>query len=504
MTVRPPTPSQLREAAAELRLDLTERELDDYGRLIGRALTWLDPLDSLPEELPEVRVPRTPGRRPRPEEDPYNAWCVKTSIKGDGDGILSGRRVVLKDNVCLAGVPMSMGSSIFDGYVPEVDATIVTRILDAGGEIAGKARCESFSRSGASWTGPGEPIQNPHRLGYTTGGSSSGCAAIVASGEVTMAIGADQAGSIRLPCHFCGIVGLKPTWGLVPYTGIAPLEYSLDHAGPMTATVAESALLLEAIAGLDEERDPRQYRPEVARYTERLDAGARGLRIGVLAEGFGLENSEPDVDEAVRDAASRLAGLGATVEQVSIPEHRLGLSALMGIFMQGNLDLMKADTLASNCRGLYLTGLGAAFAAWRQRANELSEGLKLELLAAEHVERVYRRRYYAKAQNLATRLRRVYDDALGRYDVLLMPTGPYKAWPLPGPGAPVEERLAPGLELTVNTGPFNCTGHPALSVPCGSGDGLPIGMMLVGRWYGESTLFQAAAAFERVPTPVAA
>src|SRR6185437_5848392 len=149
-------------------------------------------------------------------------WTIKTAIKGAASGPLAGRRVALKDNVCLAGVPMMIGAGFLEGSVPDVDATIVTRILDAGGEIAGKAVCEYYCVSGGSHTSATGPVHNPRKRGHTTGGSSSGSAALVAAGEVPMAIGGDQAGSIRIPASFCGIVGLKPTFGLVPYTGIGP------------------------------------------------------------------------------------------------------------------------------------------------------------------------------------------------------------------------------------------------------------------------------------------
>ena len=174
---------------------------------------------------------------------------MKTSIKGRPGGKLAGRRVALKDNVCLAGVPMMVGAQLLEGYVPDVDATVVERILDAGGEIAGKAVCEYYCVSGGSHTSSTGPVHNPRKRGYTTGGSSSGSAALVAAGDVDMAIGGDQAGSIRIPASHCGIVGLKPTFGLVPYTGIGLLEITLDTCGPMTANVRDNALLLEVIAG---------------------------------------------------------------------------------------------------------------------------------------------------------------------------------------------------------------------------------------------------------------
>jgi amidase len=492
-----PSPRQLREAAEALGVSLTDAQVEEYIPLIDGALELYRRLDAMPDFLPETAYPRSPGHMPDATEDPLGGWYVKTSIAGAEDGILSGRRVVLKDNICLAGVPMMIGSSIIEGYVPDVDATVVRRVLDAGGEIAGKAKCEHLSRAGGSSTASSGPVRNPHDRDRMTGGSSSGCAAIVASGEVAMAIGGDQAGSIRFPSSFCGIYGLKPTWGLVPYTGVAPLEMTLDHLGPMTATVEDNALLLEAIAGPDDGLDPRQYAPEVDRYTDALERGVDGLRIGVLAEGFGLPLSEPEVDGAVRDAAERLRSLGAEVTDVSLPEHQLGLLALLPIFLQGNIAMFKADTLLTNSRGLYVTSLGRAFGGWRQRANELSEGLKVELLMAEHVERTHRQRHYAKAQNLSRRLSAAYDGVLADVDLLLMPTVPHRAPLLPAADAPLEERLAPTLEATVNTAPFNCTGHPAMSVPCAKRDGLPIGMMLVAGRYAESTIYRAAHAFEQ-------
>src|SRR5437660_2419057 len=179
---------------------------------------------------------------------------------------------------------MMNGASTLEGYVPNVDATVAIRILDAGGTIVGKSHCEYFCLSGGSHTNATGPVHNPHKRGYSAGGSSSGSAVLVAKGEVDMAIGGDQGGSIRIPSSFCGIYGMKPTHGLVPYTGIMPIELTLDHAGPMTATVADNALLLEVLAGADG-LDPRQYAPRTAPYTEAPGRGVDGLRIGLLQVG---------------------------------------------------------------------------------------------------------------------------------------------------------------------------------------------------------------------------
>ena len=199
---------------------------------------------------------------------------------------------MLKDNVCVAGVPMMNGASTLEGYVPEVDATVVTRILDAGGTILGKAHCEYFCLSGGSHTNATGPVHNPHKMGYSAGGSSSGSAVLVALGEADMAIGGDQGGSIRMPASFCGIYGMKPTHGLVPYTGIMPIEIYVDHTGPMTATVRGQR------AAARGHRRPRRLRPPPVRAArcirtrELLERRRRGLRIGVVKEGFGHPQSE--------------------------------------------------------------------------------------------------------------------------------------------------------------------------------------------------------------------
>src|SRR5690606_1904906 len=329
-----------------------------------------DVVDTLTDPPPAPHYPRGAAYRPSAEENPLNAWYVKTSIKGAPSGRLAGKRVALKDNICLAGVPMMNGASILEDYVPDVDATIVTRILDAGGEIAGKAVCEYYCFSGGSHTSATGPVLNPHDRRRSANGSSSGSAALVAAGDVDMAIGGDQAGSIRGPAAWCGVVGMKPTWGLVPYTGIVPIAHTLDHAGPITATVADNEALLEVIAGADG-IDPRQYSPRVEAYGEALRQGPAGLRVGVLKEGFGRSDSEPDVDEKVRAAAELLAKLGMEVAEVSVPLHAAGLAIWAPIALEGSVQAMlKGNGFANNHRDLYVLSYMKAQRQWRARAHE--------------------------------------------------------------------------------------------------------------------------------------
>ena len=258
MAVQVPTLEQMREIAKDIGLSMSPADLTSFINLMKPSVAAYNVVDAMPDNLPPVKYPRTPGYRPPAAENKHNAWYIKTTVPGAPSGKLKGKTVVLKDNIMLAGVPMMNGAATLEGYIPDIDATVVQRILDAGATIVGKAHCEFFCMSGGSHTGATGPVHNPHKMGYSAGGSSAGSAVLVALGEVDMAMGGDQGGSIRMPASFSGIYGMKPTHGLVPYTGIMPIEIYVDHTGPMTASVADNALLLEVIAGPDS-YDPRQY-----------------------------------------------------------------------------------------------------------------------------------------------------------------------------------------------------------------------------------------------------
>jgi amidase len=496
MTVKRPNLEQLRAVAEDLGMNMSDAELESYNALLQGNFAAYDVIEAMPDYVPAVKYPRTPGYRPEGEENKHNAWYYKSTIKGAPSGKLAGKTIAIKDNVCVAGVPMMNGASTLEGYVPDTDATIVTRILDAGGTILGKTHCEYFCFSGGSHTNATGPVHNPHKMGYSAGGSSSGSGVVVATGEADMAIGGDQGGSIRMPASFCGIYGMKGTHGLVPYTGVMPIEITLDHTGPMTSTVYDNALLMEVLAGADG-LDPRQYAPKVADYTKALEGGVKGLRIGVVKEGFGLANSEGDVDEKSKAAAKLFAKLGAIVDEISVPMHLVGPAIWLPIAAEGATELMmKGNGMGNNWRGLYTTSLLDAHSAWKHRADELSDSLKITMLLGQYFTKHYRGHYYAKAQNLSRKLRAAYDAVLSHYDLLLMPTLPIKATPLPPADASRELYLQRAFEMLSNTAPFDATGHPAMSLPCGMSDGLPIGLMLIGKHFDESTIYRAAAAFE--------
>src|SRR5438067_4197871 len=265
---------------------------------------------------------RQPAFLPSPGEDPFNAWRWKCHIEGAPDGRMAGKSVSFTDHIAVAGVPMSFGSFALEGFIPDFDATVVTRVLEAGGTITGKNVMNGLSGGYGTGGGIGDygrPL-NPHNHEHVTGGSSSGSGAAVAAGQVDISFGGDQGGSIRIPAAFCGIVGLKPTFGLVSHFGIGfGSDQSIDFTGPMARTVEDAAAALQATAGHDS-YDPRQTRdvPSSLDAVSRLTDGVAGLRIGVVQEGFA--GAELEVRDLVMAAVDVLAGAGATVSEMCIPE----------------------------------------------------------------------------------------------------------------------------------------------------------------------------------------
>lgn len=497
MPVEAPDPGQLEEAAAAMGLSLDEEDIPALIRIMQGNVQSYRLLEEMDDPAPEIRYPRDGGHRPDPTDNPLNAWYYQTHIEGAAEGPLKGKTVVLKDNIMLAGVPMMNGAWSPEGHVPDMDATVVTRILDAGGTIAGKANCEYLCSSGSSFTCAAGPVHNPYKHGYSAGGSSSGCAALVAAGEIDMAVGGDQGGSIRVPASFCGLYGMKPTHGLVPYTGMMGVDAFIDYSGPITRTVENNALLLEAIAGADG-FDPRQCAPTLHPYSELLEGGVERMKIAVVEEGFGHPGSEADVDAKVRAAAATLGELGAVVTEVSIPWHRQADPVFTPIAFEGRAQTMIwGDGYGGSGSDLYSTALIDFSREWQRRATGVPVTVLVMALFGAYVRRRYGARYYAKAMNLVRKLTAAYDAVLAEYDLLLMPTSPVKPQPLPPPDASLEEQMFRAFEMITNTFPFNASHHPAMSVPCGTSNGLPIGMMLVGRHFDEPTIYKAAYAFEQ-------
>jgi amidase len=453
---------------------------------------------------PMVSAARKPGYQPRPEEDPLNAWMWKCRIEGAAAGLLTGKTVSYKDHIAVAGMPMRFGCFALEGFIPDFDATVVTRVLQEGGTIIGKNVMNGLSGgfgTGGAIGDYGRPL-NPHNHDHVTGGSSSGSAAAVAAGEVDIAFGGDQGGSIRIPAAFCGIVGHKPTFGLVSHFGIGfGSDQSIDYTGPMSRTVEDAAAALQATAGYDP-YDPRPTRdvPINIDVLGRLADGVSGLRIGVLEEGF--DEAEVDVRDLVLAAVDVLARTGADVSKVSIPVHHAIRTAQAALTGEGALALFKTGFFGAFTRTYYPASLIAAVnQLWASQADVLAPRTKLSLIAAEVSRRHYHGRVYAKAQNVRPTYVKAYDAALADVDVLVMPTCLMTAPKNHTPGnylEAVEDNLTPmNRRGSRNTLPFNYTGHPALALPVGkSSAGLPVSMQLVGRFFDDPLLMRVAYAYQ--------
>ncbi|MFT8709513.1 MAG: amidase [Sporolactobacillus sp.] len=491
----------LRMIASKYHLTLKESEIEDYKNLLNQDIfKSYKILDQISDPEIEVSYPRTAGYRPDNSDNPLNAWYWRTHIQHADHGKLLGKTLAIKDNVSIAKVPMMNGSNILEGYVPHSDATVVTRVLQEGGDILGKAVCESLCSDGSSFTSDTGAVLNPYNHDYSTGGSSSGSAALVASGEVDMAIGCDQAGSIRIPSAWCGIYGLKPTWGLVPYTGIFSMDSSLDHVGPMARTVKDLSTLLEVIAGPDNV-DPRQTRLKSKKYTNYLNMNLATMRIGILKEGFDWANiSEKSVDNVVRKSVLTFKNCGAIINEVSLPLHRLGIHIWNVIGNGGILtQMINGAGFRTGEKCYYDTHLMNEFRARLvNNANYLSKTVKAALFAGEFISDTYQMDYYAKAQNLAQRLKEAYTNLFRNYDMIVMPTVPFKATRLPKKTIPLKAYMSRATGMIHNTCVFNLTGHPALNVPCGKINGLPVGMMFVGPVGHDEVILQAAYVFEQM------
>jgi len=497
MTYQSPDINEIKSLADELGLELDNAGASRMASLLGGFAAGYEFLDQTADELP-IPVPSSrTWRRPDSRENQYGAWAARTSIRTGAHGVLSGKRIVVKDNISVAGIPMANGTAMLADFIPESDAEVVCRLLAAGAEVVGKSVCEFMCLSGGSATSASGPVQNPRKPGYSTGGSSSGSAALVAAGEVDGALGTDQGGSVRIPASWTGVYGMKATRGVVPYTGAVVIETSIDYIGPLTADVSGNALLLEVLAGAHVKDDPAA--PGYSRdYRAQLGQSVRGLRIGILTEGFAHAAGEADVDECVRAGAAAFARLGATVEKVSVPEHTWGAGIWGAVVTDGFWNTLNLGGVGYNYEGVYSPALHGRMMNWRAHLPSMPENAHMLMLLGKHLER-YHGKYYGKAKNMVRRLAAAYDRALAGHDLLLLPTTVKKSQPNPVPAAPgyADALIWQAMGNTINCASFNATGHPAMSIPCGLRDGLPVGLMLVGRMHSEALIYRAAQAFEQ-------
>ena len=395
---------------------------------------------------------------------------------GRNRGPLHGIPVAVKDQFCTDGVLTTGGSSILEDYVPDYDATVMAKLKDAGAVLLGKLNMSEFAMGDAFHHPYGRP-RNPWDLSRNPGTSSSGSGAATAAFLCATSLGEDTAGSIRGPAAFCGLVGIRPTWGLVSRYGMLASTWSMDTAGPISRTVTDCAATLGAIAGYDP-NDPYTRNAPVPDYLDGLDAGVHGLRVGVLSDRVNADGVEPDVRDSVNAAVAHMGELGAEVEEISIP--------------------LIADSAAISTTIIYVDATAVHRQGLRDHPEKYDHNNRVRLLTGALVPA----QAHQKAARLRQMLRDQILDALSRVDVLALPASSVQATPIPTEAGLSKNGKEDFLSMLggrrTYTSPFNVASVPALSINCGfTSDGLPVGLQLVGRPFDEPTLFRAAYAYEQ-------
>ena len=406
---------------------------------------------------------------------------------------LAGVPLAIKDNLCTRGVRTTCASRMLEQFVPPYEATVTDRLWKAGAVLLGKTNLDEFAMGGSTETSAFGPTGNPWNLDHVPGGSSGGSAAALAAGECMAALGSDTGGSIRQPASFCGVVGLKPTYGRISRYGLVAFASSLDQVGPFTSTVADAAALLQVMAGEDP-RDSTCLKVPVPDYSATLSDPIDGLRVGLVRECFEQEGLDPQVKAAVLAAADQLQNLGAELVDVSCPRFNDGIATYYVIApSEASANLARYDGVKYGFRAEAADSLISMTA--RSRAEGFGPEVQRRILIGTYaLSAGYVDAYYRKAQQVRTLIRQDFDAAYRSVDVLLTPTAPTTSF---RKGAHADDPLAMYLAdlLTI---PANLAGLPAISVPCGFDTaGLPIGVQLIGNVLQEQRLLQVAHQYEQ-------
>jgi len=523
-----------------------------YLLLLQSADVTIASVDALPEYIdPRLKAVSTVGGERqywKAEQNSLNGWSHRTKLMAEKptSELLKGRTVAIKDNMSVAGFPTTIGTFpqlvSKDGKYPisPIDAVVVARILEAGATITGTSTCENYSLTPLSYSSASGPVHNPWLHNHNVGGSSSGSACLLSLGatrqagvpglenagdDVDIAMGGDQGGSIRLPASYTGIYGFKPTHGLIPYTGIASLHPIYDHCGPMARNLDDIANMLTVLSGYDG-LDPRMtpesplrdkvqdYLLDLSHFTQSSPPTqlGNGMKIGLLTESFAFPGMVSEVASTVRSAATtHFTAAGASVSEVSIPFHTLGPA----IWTAATRPLLADLALASRAPDLLAHSLPHLQPRWPpdQEMYDLLTHYNPAVINVLFCQTFLSDKYGPEVQDKAYRhvlqLRAAYDKALEEFDVLITPTAPSVAprhpdlRPESEGGSSVMDKIKLAVGASNNTCPFNITGHPALSVPCGwgsvegeEGRMLPVGMQIIGRKWDERGVLKAARVFE--------
>ena len=406
-------------------------------------------------------------------------------------GLLFGMPIGVKDNIVTKGVRTTAASKILENFDPIYDATVVQKLQNAQSVTIGKLNMDEFAMGSSNENSSFKVTKNPWDLERVPGGSSGGSAAAVAAGEVLFSLGSDTGGSIRQPAAFCGVVGLKPTYGRVSRFGLIAFASSLDQIGPVTRTVEDNAFLLQAISGVDP-MDATSANVDVPNYVSALTGDVKGLKIAVPKEYLG-EGVNEEVRQSVLDSLKVLEGLGATWEEVSLPHSKYALATYYLLSSsEASANLARFDGVRYGYRTDNAENLIEMYKQTRSEGfgDEVKRRIMLGTFA---LSSGYYDAYYKKAQKVRTLIKKDFEDVLEKYDVIIGPT-------TPTPAFKIGENMDDPLTMYANdilTIPVNLAGVPGISVPCGFSNGLPLGLQIIGKHFDESTIYRVADAFEK-------
>ncbi|MFD3262012.1 Asp-tRNA(Asn)/Glu-tRNA(Gln) amidotransferase subunit GatA [Paenibacillus lentus] len=410
-------------------------------------------------------------------------------VRGEDLGLLFGLPAGVKDNMVTEGLRTTCASQFLSNYDPIYDGTVISKLKQAESILVGKLNMDEFAMGGSNENSSFHPVRNPWDLNRVPGGSSGGSAAAVAAGEAYFALGSDTGGSIRQPASYCGVVGLKPTYGLVSRYGLVAFASSLDQIGPITKNVEDAAYVLQAIAGYDP-KDSTSAEVDIPNYASALTGDIAGLRIAVPKEY--LEGVDPQIKASVMEALRLLESLGAVWEEVSLPHTEYAVAAYYLLASsEASSNLSRFDGVRYGVRADHAGSLIDLY--HESRSQGFGPEVKRRIMLGTYaLSSGYYDAYYLKAQKVRTLIKRDFDQTFEKYDVIVGPTTPTTAFSL---GSQVDDPLTMYLN-DILTIPVSLAGVPALSVPCGFADGLPIGLQFIGKAFDESTILRLAHAFE--------
>ncbi|MEO3945715.1 Asp-tRNA(Asn)/Glu-tRNA(Gln) amidotransferase subunit GatA [Gorillibacterium sp. CAU 1737] len=473
--------SLLHPSIEEIRQKLNDRELS-VEELVSASLARIEQVDGTVGAFLSVHA----------EEARKHAQALDRKLQEGGpQGLLFGLPAGVKDNLNTLGFKTTCASQFLSNHTSIYDATAVRKLKEQDYVLVGKTNMDEFAMGGSNENSSFHPVRNPWNVDYVPGGSSGGSAAAVAAGEVSFALGSDTGGSIRQPASYCGIVGLKPTYGLVSRFGLVAFASSLDQIGPLTRTVADSAYVLQAIAGHDTQ-DSTSLNVEIPDYRKALTGDIRGLRIAVPKEYMG-EGVAPAVRDAVKNALVELEKLGAVWEEVSLPHTEYAVAAYYLLASsEASSNLARFDGVRYGVRSDRAEGLIDLYR--KSRSEGFGPEVKRRIMLGTYaLSSGYYDAYYLKAQKVRSLIKRDFDQVFERFDVVVGPTAPTPAFKL-------GEQASDPLTMYLNdilTIPVSLAGIPAISIPCGSDNGLPIGLQIIGKALDEATVLRTAHAFEQ-------